>query len=365
LAAVQNDPRSYLPVPGVDNAEFVSAAAKHAVMSIRYFLICLFLGIVMILMRRRWGSHRLLNDMTILLILSDLFIFGKSFVSSVDVHHWDLKREALEFLGRDQTQYRSAVITSFGPKYGITSRLQQITGDYPYVLSRYSRLYNLANQGKPTTSMKIANIHRVSPVYNLFNLKYLVVDSNRVLEIPGFYEVYNDGTLSILENEYAKKRVYLPRHIKMVDEEKDALPGVFELPSIRGEQIIVESDSVANISFEYGSLLHQKDPQEAVEIVEYSTNRIELRAQLAADAWIILTDTYYPGWKASIDGQSETIIVPANYVFRAIYVSQGLHKIVFQYRPTYFYLCIAVALITLLGACIIFVYPRKTARRKK
>jgi hypothetical protein len=356
LSYVQNDPRSYLPIPGAENAEFVEAAIKQSALSVRYFLISLFLGIFLILFTLRFGSHRLLNTITLLFILTDLFIFGKTFVSSVDIHHWDLKQEALEFLNRDKNQFRSAVITSFGPKYGATSLLHQIIGDYPYVLSRYSRLYNLANRGKPTPLMKISSIQRISPVYNLFNLKYLVVNSNRALDIPGYYEVYNDGILSIFHNEYAKKRVYLPRYIKMVNEENEALRGVFELPSIRGEQIIIEKDSVAEFSFEYGSLSRRKDPNETVEIVKYSANRIELRAQLASDAWVILTDTFYPGWKATIDGQSEANIVPANYVFRAIYVPEGTHEIVFQFKPKYFSVSIVVALITLLGSCIVAVF---------
>jgi len=356
LSNVPNDSRFYLPVPGVDNAEFVGAATKQAVMSIRYFLISLFLGILLVIFTLRFGSHWLLNTIAILLILTDLLFFGKPFVSSVDIHHWDLKQEALEFLSRDKNQYRSAVVTSFGPKYGITSLLHQIVGDYPYVLSRYSRLYNLANHGRPTPSMKLTTLRQISPVYNLFNLKYLVINSNLKFDIPGYYEVYSDGVLSILKNEYARNRVYLPRHIKIVNEEDEALRGVFELPSISGEQIIIERDSVAELAFEYLSLLHRKDPDETVEIIDYSSNRIELHVRLASAGWVTLADTFYPGWKATIDGQSEAIIVPANYIFRAIYVPQGFHKIVFQYKPKYFSVSIMVALITLLGSCIAIFY---------
>ena len=359
LSYVQNDSRSYLPVPGVENTEFVHAAIKQAVMSVRYFLISLFLGIFLVLLTIRFGSHWLLKTIIILFILTDLFIFGKTFVSSVDIHHWDLKQDALQFLSRDKNQYRSAIITSFGPKYGVTSLLHQITGDYPYVLSRYSRLYNLANRGKPIPSMKITSIRRVSPIYNLLNLKYLVVNSNRLSNIPGYHEVYNDGILSILQNTYALNRVYLPRRIKIVNEENEALRGILEIPSISGEQIIIETDSAAKSSFEPENFSDREDQNETVEIVEYSSNRIELRAHLASDSWVILTDTFYPGWKATIDGQFEATIVPANYIFRAIYVPKGLHKIVFQYKPTYFSVSLMVAMITLLGSCILAVFIDK------
>jgi hypothetical protein len=355
MTYVQNDPRSYLPAPGVENTEFVQAAIKQSVVSIRYFLIYLILGIALLVINLRCRFHWLTNTIILLFLLTDLFIFGKTFVSSVDPHHWDLKQEAVQFLSRDKNQFRSAVITSFGPKYGITTLLQQIGGDYPYVLNRYSRLFNLANGQKPEPSMKIGAIRLVTLVHNLLNLKYLVVNSKHTFDIPGYYEVYNDGVLSILHNEYALKRVYIPQEIKIVNEEKEALRRLLELPSIRGEQIILERDSVANLPFASASLVHRKDPSETVEIVAYGSDRIELRANLASDGWLILTDSFYPGWKATIDGQSEAIMVPANYVFRAVYVPQGHHNIVFQYKPTYFSVSLAIALITLMGSCIIVI----------
>jgi hypothetical protein len=270
----------------------------------------------------------------------------------------------MQFISRDQSQPRSAVITSFGPRYGITSPLQQLVGDYPYVLSRYSRLYNLANEGKLKTSMKIANIKRVSPVFNLFSLKYLVLNSERSLDIPGFYEVFNDGVLAVLKNEYAKQRVYIPQRIKIVDKEDEALRSVFELPSIRGEQIVIERESVAALAYEYESLLHDADPEETAEITDYSPNTIRIRARLNADAWLILTDTFYPGWKATIDGQSEAIIVPGNYVFRAIYVPKGTHEIVFHYRPKFFFVYVMISLITLLGAIGAAVIPEGIRKKR-
>ena len=206
--------------------------------------------------------------------------------------------------------------------------------------------------------MKITAIRRISPVYNLLNLKYLVVNANRKLDIPGYYEVYDDGILAILENRYAKKRVYFPRSLKVVDNETDALRGVFDIPSIRGDQTIIEGESAAGLAVDSGSLSYRKDPDQRVEIAGYSANRIRLQANLISDAWIILTDAFYPGWKATIDGKTEANILVANYIFRAIHVPKGTHEIVFEYWPTYFSVSIIVALITLLGCCILAIITR-------
>ena len=359
ISDAQNDPRSYLPVPDFESAAFKEGAVNQAVMSVRYFLIFFFSGLILILLKLGLGSQRPLNAIIILFILGDLFLFTKTFVSSVDVRHWDLKREALDFLAKDKDPFRTAVITSFGPKYGITSNLEQIVGNYPYVLSRYSRMYNLANRGTPTASMKIGAIRRISPVYNLYNLKYLVFNSDQHFDIPGFYDAYNDGVLSILENHYARKRVYIPRAVKFVEDEKAALRGVVDLPTIRGDQTIIEKSWAGTLSFNYESLASRKDPAVTAEIVAYSPNRVELRVNLTSDSWIIMTDVFYPGWKAMIDGKTEAVMAPANYIFRAIFVPEGVQNIVLKYWPTNFTPSIVVALITLLGCCALVIYPRK------
>ena len=53
--------------------------------------------------------------------------------------------------------------------------------------------------------------------------------------------------------------------------------------------------------------------------------------------WVVISDVWYPGWKAWVDGQPVPIL-KANYLFRAIEVDQGKHQIVMQYLPLEFYL---------------------------
>lgn len=69
-----------------------------------------------------------------------------------------------------------------------------------------------------------------------------------------------------------------------------------------------------------------------VEILAYEPNRITLRTSTAADRLVYISDVYYPGWKAFIDGQSEKIY-RANYAFRALPVPAGTHMITMVYDP--------------------------------
>ena len=52
-------------------------------------------------------------------------------------------------------------------------------------------------------------------------------------------------------------------------------------------------------------------------------------------AYLLLTDTYYPGWQATIDGRS-TPIVRANYSMRAVLLPPGNHTIVMRFDPLSF-----------------------------
>jgi hypothetical protein len=73
-----------------------------------------------------------------------------------------------------------------------------------------------------------------------------------------------------------------------------------------------------------------------VEIMEYLPNRIELKSSSTNDTYLVLSELYYPGWKAYVDG-SEVKIYHANYLLRAIKLSKGKHEIVFSYKPMSFY----------------------------
>jgi hypothetical protein len=59
---------------------------------------------------------------------------------------------------------------------------------------------------------------------------------------------------------------------------------------------------------------------------------LRLEAQLARDGLVVVADTYYPGWQASVDG-APVSIHPANALFRAVPVPAGRHTIVMRYQP--------------------------------
>ncbi len=85
-----------------------------------------------------------------------------------------------------------------------------------------------------------------------------------------------------------------------------------------------------------------------VRLIIDSPRRVVLRAELPADGIVVLNDSWYPGWRAYVDGH-ETPILPANLMFRAVAVPAGAHEIELVYRPVSW---VAGAIVTLL-ACLV------------
>jgi uncharacterized membrane protein YfhO len=97
----------------------------------------------------------------------------------------------------------------------------------------------------------------------------------------------------------------------------------------------------------------------AVNLVSYRANEVVLVFVADRDGFLYVSDTYYPGWRAYVDGR-ETKIYRANLAFRAIEVPRGRHTVVFRYVPVSFYIGLVL---TLLGIALCIWLWRRDGRK--
>ena len=69
-------------------------------------------------------------------------------------------------------------------------------------------------------------------------------------------------------------------------------------------------------------------------------------------AFLFMSEAHYPGWKAYVDGREEEIL-RADYVFRAIPVGPGSHRIEVVYQSLSFKVGLAVSLLTIVVLVIV------------
>ncbi len=93
--------------------------------------------------------------------------------------------------------------------------------------------------------------------------------------------------------------------------------------------------------------------QGSAEISADTGNSVTLKVAAPRDSWLILADTDYPGWQATVDGK-DVPIYRANLNFRAVQVAAGAHEVRFDYRPDWLLPGTLVSIISLLVALLLY-----------
>jgi hypothetical protein len=89
------------------------------------------------------------------------------------------------------------------------------------------------------------------------------------------------------------------------------------------QQTVIGTDAVA------GAVAEGIRP---ARVTSFSPGLVTVRANTETPGWLVLTDTYFPGWRSSVNGREATI-APANYAFRAVPIPAGDSTITFTYDP--------------------------------
>ncbi len=148
--------------------------------------------------------------------------------------------------------------------------------------------------------------------------------------VPRAYVVYDvreaPDTRELLRR--ISNRRYDPLKVTYVEDPPDDLPQA-DAPRPRGTAATIESDQ---------------------------PNEVVIRARLEADGMVVLSDTWFPGWRAWVDG-TEVEIHPVNHLFRGVQADAGEHVIVFAYRPQSVALGAAGSTLGLAICCVLAVAP--------
>lgn len=101
--------------------------------------------------------------------------------------------------------------------------------------------------------------------------------------------------------------------------------------------------------------LGPKAPCRAAKIIHSGSDELQISLPASTKpAFLLLTDTCYPGWRAFVDG-NEARVLRANYCFRSILLPAGAKSVTFKYSSRLFEIGLLLSGLTLLAfACIGF-----------
>ena len=87
-----------------------------------------------------------------------------------------------------------------------------------------------------------------------------------------------------------------------------------------------------------------------------SRNGSSSRPSRRSPSYLVLADTFDPGWSATLDGRPVPIR-PAYVAFRAVYLSEGTHTVVFTYRPAGFALGLGLTVLGVVLGLVLWALP--------
>ncbi|MBI5020312.1 MAG: YfhO family protein [Ignavibacteriales bacterium] len=300
--------------------------------------------------------HHPVEVLIILLCVADLFYFQLRQNPIVNADKWLTVPKSVEYLKRDTSLYRyfsvganQAHIKTFQDAKGWEGDLQPFIDQREYIQPSSNVLYGISaangyanltpnyvvdiwgDQNRAGILNKTASIDgdvfRPSPVFwrlmDMYNVKYISslwqIETNSNVEDIGKF-----GDAFFYKNNGSMSRAYLVSKTTTVRSEEHALQLIASIQFNPRKEVILFDNPVGFIPTESVS--------GTVDIKLYSPNEIIMKVSSLQDAFLVFSDSYYPGWKAYID-ETESKIYRANVTQRSIAVPKGNHIVKFIFEP--------------------------------
>jgi len=283
-----------------------------------------------------------------LLIAADLGLYARGFVATFDPRDriWDAA--TLAALQRDGQPFRISLRREWDryPCDPMMDGVASLEGIEPNVPDRFHDFF-WTMQGVPLSTQRTEyRLRRESRLLDLVNLKYVMTRRRR----PGGGVEFRVG-----RRPGALPRAFLVHRGRIERDRAAALRRLGTL-DFRTEVLLEGYDP------------HPREwpppqgPPAVPRFERYDCHSVRIRVATETRAFLVLSDLYYPGWRATVDGRPVRIL-RADYLLRAVEVPEGEHVVEFIYAPASFRVGAAMSLCSWLGAAAVFGLMQWRSRR--
>ena len=241
--------------------------------------------------------------------------------------------------GPDNLDHWQAMKETLIPNLGVYAGLPSANNYEPLVVGHWQQLLDLIE-----TSGQVQRARLLA----LMNVGYVIGDPTGLDGPP----VYQTEVMAIRPVAQPLPRAYFVPAAYPVKTEAEALARLSSADfDSTQETVIMLNDSNSLNGLSYRTEPGTSNPVQPAEITAEEANRLVLNVAAPAAGFVVLTDTFYPGWQAAVDGQAVPVW-QANLAFRAVPVEAGQHEIVFNYTPRSFRLGLWLSIATWLAVGI-------------
>jgi len=220
-------------------------------------------------------------------------------------------------------------------------RFPSVLGYDPLMLKRYAD-YVLSSQGYPPSQhvVNLSGIHDPeAKLLKLLNVSQVVAEGRlRSVDPEVSYANFVNGVVIKPREEilaYMKSDSYDPKH-----------------------QVVLEKTDVA---YQPPGSLGTDAPVASCTVTGYASDRIILKTRSNSAGYLVLSEVFYPGWTAKVDGR-EGDILSGNYLFRVIPIEKGEHEVTLRFVSWPFRVGGMISLATLISAASVLSLLRRRRR---
>lgn len=287
-------------------------------------------------------------------VFGDLTLASAGFNAAADPALLTYKPALVEWLQQQPGHWRITTFAPHGDKplnanSAWLASLQDVRG-YDSIIPKQFVDYMTAvepqnelpyNRIQPITNWESLN----SPLLDVLNVKYIV--TAETIDLPKLRLAWEGDNLRVYENLAVAPRAYtLPQtSTVLVDDALAAMTAQYDPRSY----VVLETRDRSSIVNGQLPIANRQSPTAssliAAEIVAYSNREVMVRAKVAEPAWLVLNDSYFPGWKAYVRPQggaeqdeTEVAISRVNGNFRGVLLEPGAWQVRFRYSPASFQL---------------------------
>ena len=243
------------------------------------------------------------------------------------------RTELTEFLGHlpGRGRISSAGLLPGGASAGAVYELEDITGNSPLHLAAFEKF-----------TAQVGEWRR----WQLLHVTHIL--DRRALDGPGLRRLYEcedeEGKIRVYEITDPLPRAWVVHRAQVAASEEEAWAilnaGHFNLKESavleeEPEIALPASDEVAGES--------------AVSLAERGPTHLTLEVETPANSLLVLSEIYYPGWQARVDGRPAPLY-RANRLLRAVPLEAGHHRVEIRYDPLSFKGGLGLTALTVMAA---------------
>lgn len=245
----------------------------------------------------------------------------------------------IEYLQKNSSNYRISTSTTIPANmwapYGLSSPDGYDT-TMPLLNFEY---YSLLQNGDFSSTAKraISMDNEKSNLYQNLSIKYKLTlgdskTTNSSKSKDAFSTVFHQKNTAIQENQEVLSKIRFIENIVFVKDKYEFKDTYSELDFSKTAVVYNEDqDNFKDLLSENSCIT----TEESIQVIEDSDSIKKFITTNNCSSLVFISNSFYPGWQATIDGQV-TKIYQTNHLFQSIIVPSGTHQIELNYIPTNF-----------------------------